>query len=64
MNEPILELQVELIELAEIGVESIGWQPLEQCAYLHVGDSNGPVIEVVGVPDASMVGLNLLLLGW
>lgn len=45
--------------------EAMGWQPLEQGAYLHHGDADGEqnVIHVVGVPDASMVGMNVLLLG-
>jgi len=42
--------------------ESIGWQPLGDGAYLHVGDPEGDVITVVGVPDAGMMGMNVLLL--
>jgi len=49
-------------ELAQIQAESIGWTPLEQGAYLHVGDPNATVIEVVGVPHADMKGLTVLLL--
>ena len=45
--------------------ESIGWQPLGDDAYLHVGDPEGDVVTVVGVPDAGMMGMNVLLLvGW
>ena len=33
-------------------------------AYLHVGDPDALVITVVGVPDAGMVGMNVLLVGW
>ncbi len=54
-----------LQELKEIEAESMGWLPLEQGAYLHVDNPNDEeVITVVGVPDASMAGMNVLLLGW
>jgi hypothetical protein len=49
-------------ELAQIEAESIGWTPLEPGAYLHVGDANATVIEVVGVPHADMKGMTVLLL--
>jgi len=49
-------------ELAQIQAESIGWTPLEAGAYLHVGDANATVIEVVGVPHADMKGKTVLLL--
>ena len=49
-------------ELAQIQAESIGWTPLEPGAYLHVGDPNATVIEVVGVPHADMKGMTVLLL--
>ncbi len=53
-----------LTELAAIEAESIGWLPLEQGAYLHVGNPDDEeVITVVGVPDVSMAGMNVLLLG-
>lgn len=51
-------------ELAAIEAESIGWLPLGDGAYLHVGDPEALVIEVVGVPDAGMAGMNVLLVGW
>lgn len=53
-------------ELAEIEAESIGWLPLGKDAYLHVGkpEEEEVVITVVGVPDASMAGMNVLLVGW
>ena len=54
------ELQAEL---AAIEAESIGWLPLEHGAYLHVGDAEAMVINVVGVPDTGMAGMNVLLLG-
>jgi hypothetical protein len=51
-------------ELAAIEAEAIGWLPLEEGAYLHIGnpDEEEPVV-VVGVPDAGMAGMNVLLLG-
>jgi hypothetical protein len=52
-------------ELKAIKAESIGWQPLGEGAYLHVGNpGDEEVITVVGIPDASMTALNVLLLGW
>lgn len=53
-------------EIREIEAESIGWHPLEQGVYLHRGAQDDTtedlVIEVVGIADANMAGLNLLLL--
>ena len=63
MSELILDLQAELQELTAIEAESIGWLPLGDGAYLHVGDPEGEVITVVGVPDAGMAGVNVLLVG-
>ena len=60
----VFDLQAELLELAAIEAESIGWQPLGNGAYLHVGDPDTLVIDVVGVPDASMAGMNVLWVGW
>lgn len=37
MNELMLDVQAELTELAAIEAESIGWQPLGDGAYLHLG---------------------------
>lgn len=53
-------------ELAQIAAESIGWQPLADGAYLHLGDPKEEemVITVTGIPDANMAGMNVLLLGW
>ena len=62
-RELILDLQSEMAELAAIEAESIGWLPLGDGAYLHVGDPEALVIEVVGVPDAAMAGMNVLLVG-
>ena len=39
-------------------------QPLDDRAYLHVGNQEALVIKVVGVSDGSMVGMNVLLVGW
>ena len=53
-------------ELAAIAAESIGWLPLGEGAYLHVGNPEEEeiVITVVGVPDPGMAGMNVLLVGW
>jgi hypothetical protein len=62
---PLLITELELqAELAALEAESIGWHPLGDGAYLHVGDPDALVIEVVGVPDVSMAGMNVLLVGW
>ena len=49
------------IELAQIQAESIGWIPLDEGAYLHVG-SDSPLIQVVGVAKEEMAGSNVLWL--
>jgi hypothetical protein len=48
-------------ELAQIQAESIGWIPLDEGAYLHVG-SDDAVIQVVGIAKAEMAGINVLWL--
>ena len=45
-------------ELAQIQAESIGWIPLDEGAYLHVG-SDQTVIHVVGIAKEEMAGGNL-----
>ena len=60
----LLDLQSELADLAAIEAESIGWIPLGESAYLNVGDPEGDVITVTGVPDVGMAGMNVLLVGW
>ncbi len=64
MNELVLDLPAEMAELAVIEAESIGWLPLGGGAYLHVGDPDALVIEVVGVPEVGMAAMNVLLVGW
>lgn len=66
MSELVLDLQAEMAELAAVEAESIGWLPLGDGAYLHVGnpDKEEVVITVVGVPDMGMAGMNVLLLSW
>jgi len=61
---PLPNLQAEPTELAALEAESIGWLPLEDGAYLHVGkpDEDEVIITVVGVADAAMAGMNVLLL--
>jgi len=48
-------------ELAQIQTESIGWIPLDEGAYLHVGSDSG-VIQVVGLAEVDMAGGNVLWL--
>lgn len=62
-EESALITEAELQELAAIEAESIGWLLLGEGGYLHVGDPEALVIEVVGVPDAGMAGMNVLLVG-
>ena len=50
-----------LRELAEIETESMGWIPLDDGAFLHVGSEDG-VVEIVGFADAGMAGANVLWL--
>ncbi len=50
-------------ELAQIQAESIGWIPLDEGAYLHIGSDtsdNTSVIEVVGLPRSEMQGVSVL----
>ncbi len=49
------------LELAKIQAESIGWIPLDEGAYLHVG-SDAPVIQVVGIAKEEMADSNVLWL--
>jgi hypothetical protein len=48
-------------ELAQIQAESIGWIPLDESAYLHVG-ADELVIQVVGIANQEMAGSNVLWL--
>jgi hypothetical protein len=48
-------------ELAQIQAESIGWIPVDEGAYLHVG-SDEPVVQVVGLVKEEMAGSNVLWL--
>ena len=50
------------IELQELAGESIGWIPLEDRAYLHLGEADTALVVVTGVPDAGLDGENVLLL--
>ena len=47
-------------ELKEIQAESIGWTPLEDGVYLHVGDATATEVLVVGVAHADMQSSNVL----
>jgi hypothetical protein len=57
---PLIPPEELLAELAAIEAEAIGWLPVGDGAYLHVGDPETEVITVVGVPDAGMAGMNVL----
>ena len=46
-------------ELSQIQAESIGWIPLDESAYLHIG-SDTSLIEVVGLPKPDMQGSSVL----
>lgn len=59
MQHKAIELDF-LRELGEIQAESIGWQPLEPGAYLHVSDEEATEVLVVGVPQT---GVAVLLVG-
>ena len=48
-------------ELAQIQAESIGWIPLDEAAYLHIG-SETSIIEVVGIAKSDMQGTSVLWL--
>ena len=55
------ELEADFLrELAELETESMGWQPLEPGAYLHVEDENATEVLIVGIPQA---GDAVLLVG-
>lgn len=49
------------LELSQIQAEFIGWIPLDDGVYLHVG-SDTPVIQVVGIAKEEMAGSNVLWL--
>ena len=46
-------------EHQEIEAESMGWIPLDDGVYLHLG-SDEEVVEIVGLADAGMAGANVL----
>ena len=48
-----------LRELADIETESMGWIPLDEGAYLHLG-SDEEVVEIVGLADSGMAWANVL----
>lgn len=64
MDSPATQRSEETAQwLAEIEAESIGWLPLGDGAYLHMGkpDEEEMVITVTGVPRD---GDAVLLVGW
>ena len=52
-------IQLVNSELSQIQAESIGWIPLDEGAYLHLG-SDTSVIEIVGIPKPEMQGSSVL----
>lgn len=58
-------IDLEWAELTAIAAESIGWQPLGEGAYLRLGNPDAAelIIQVIGIPDAQMAGMNVLLVG-
>lgn len=53
----------EIKQIAEIAGESIGWLPLTEGAYLHVGnEANHERVIITGIADANMDGEHILLL--
>ncbi len=48
-----------LRELAEIEVEAMGWQPLEQGVYLHKGSDDTEVV-ITGQATTAVAGMNVL----
>lgn len=50
LNPPLITEAELRAELAAIEAESMGWLPLGDGAYLHLGDPEALVVEVVGVP--------------
>jgi hypothetical protein len=63
------QLQIQQLvdtELQAVKAESIGWLPLGQGVYLHQGEAQASheaiVIQVVGIPDANMAGMYVVLL--
>ena len=62
--EPLLSVE-DAQWLENLAAESIGWLPLGEGAYLHLGkpEEEEIVITVVGVPEVGMVGMNVLLVG-
>ena len=49
-------------ELSQIQAESIGWIPLDEGAYLHVGSDDELVIQVVGIARDEMANSYVLWL--
>ena len=55
-----IDIDIDFLrELAEIEAESMGWIPLDDGVYLHLG-SDEEVVEIVGLADAGMAGANVL----
>ena len=49
-----------LLEREQIAVECMGWLPLDDSVYLHVGNTESDVVEIVGLVNVGIVGSNVL----
>lgn len=60
----LIDPQSLSFEQQAIAAESIGWLPMGEGAYLHVGtpEAGDAVILIVGCPDVSLDGVHALLL--
>jgi hypothetical protein len=52
------------VELAQIHTESIGWIPLDERAYLHVGSDESSDNTVIGVVDQPKLEMQGLIVFW
>ena len=50
------------LEFEAIQGEAMGWLPIGDAAYVHIGDDDSREVIVIGVPDVNLAGANLLLL--
>lgn len=49
-------------ELKEIEAEAIGWTALAPGCHVHAGSPDDNTVEIVGIPQAQMAGLNVVWL--
>jgi hypothetical protein len=53
-------ISAEHADLESLKAESIGWLPLDACAYLHISDDSASEVVITGVPQAGSAVLLLL----